>query len=148
MIPTTETLRQPIRRPAWRMRPQRVRGWLILLVMAVAVPLVLFSVSLLIRNVDAQAQQTEQLVLDRTRLLAEDVEREVNRQIAAAEVLSTSESLTTDDLAAFYRQAIGVRDRLGTNVVLRDPQGRQRVNSRAPWGRTSRTTPCSKPTSG
>ncbi|ALJ37367.1 PAS domain S-box protein [Azospirillum brasilense] len=134
MTLSPEERRRPIRRLTWRVRPKRVRSWLVLLVMAVAVPLVLFSVFLLIRNVDAQAQQTEQLVLDRTRLLAEDVEREVSRQIAAAEVLSTSESLTTDDLAAFYRQAIGVRDRLGSNVVLRDPQGRQRVNSRVPWG--------------
>ncbi|MFC5354917.1 PAS domain S-box protein [Azospirillum himalayense] len=116
------------------MRPQRVRGWLVLLVMAVAVPLVLFSVLLLIRNVDAQARQTEQLVLDRTRLLAEDVEREVGRLIAAAEVLSTAESLTTNDMAAFHRQATNVRDRLGTNVVLRDLDGRQLVNSRMPWG--------------
>ncbi|TWA87363.1 PAS domain S-box-containing protein [Azospirillum brasilense] len=123
----------PPRPTAW-LRPQRVRGWLVLLVMAVAVPLVLFSVFLLIRNVDAQARQTEQLVLDRTRLLAEDVEREVSRLIAAAEVLSTTESLTTGDMAAFYRQAAGTRDRLGTNVVLRDPQGRQWVNSRVPWG--------------
>ncbi|AWJ87507.1 hybrid sensor histidine kinase/response regulator (plasmid) [Azospirillum sp. TSH58] len=138
MIPDPDTPQRstgrPTRRSMWLMRPQRVRSWLVLLVMAVAVPLVLFSVFLLIRNIDAQAQQTEQLVLDRTRLLAEDVEREVSRQIAAAEVLSTSESLTTDDLAAFHRQAVGVRDRLGTNVVLRDPQGRQLVNSRVPWG--------------
>ncbi|WP_353860712.1 PAS domain S-box protein [Azospirillum formosense] len=123
----------PLRPKDW-LRPQRVRGWLVLLVMAVAVPLVLFSVFLLIRNVDAQARQTEQLVLDRTRLLAEDVEREVSRLIAAAEVLSTAESLTTNDMASFHRRAASVRDRLGTNVVLRDPAGRQLVNTRMPWG--------------
>ncbi|MDQ2102589.1 hybrid sensor histidine kinase/response regulator [Azospirillum isscasi] len=122
------------RRSQWWTRPQRVRTWLILLVTAVAVPLVLFSVILLIRNIDAQAQQTERFVRDRTRLLAEDVDREVARLIAAAEVLATSESLADDDLAGFYRQAADVRDRLGTNVVLRDRSGRQLINSRMPWG--------------
>ncbi|QCG89043.1 ATP-binding protein [Azospirillum sp. TSH100] len=102
--------------------------------MAVALPLVLFSSVLLLRNVTAQAEQAEWLVRDRVRLLAEDVDREVARHIAAVEVLATSESLAKNDLASFYQRAVEVRDRLGTNVVLRDLSNRQLVNSRLPWG--------------
>lgn len=116
------------------MRSRRLRTWLILLVTAVAVPLVLFSGFLLVRSVNAQAGETERLVRDRARLLAEDVDREVARLIAAAEVLATSESLAESDFATFHRRAVEVRDRLGTNVVLRDLANQQLVNSRVPWG--------------
>ncbi|GLR82298.1 PAS domain S-box protein [Azospirillum oryzae] len=111
-----------------------MRTWLILLVTAVAVPLVLFSGFLLVRNVKAQARETERLVRDRAHLLAEDVDREVARLIAAAEVLATSDSLAVGDLATFHRRAVEVRDLLGTNVVLRNLANQQIVNSRVPWG--------------
>ncbi|PWC58897.1 histidine kinase [Azospirillum sp. TSH7] len=125
--------------PSSRLHPQpprsrRLRTWLILLVTAVAVPLVLFSGFLLVRNVTAQVRETERLVRDRARLLAEDIDREVARLVAAAEVLATSESLAVGDFATFHRSAAAVRDRLGTNVVLRDLANQQIVNSRVPWG--------------
>ncbi len=115
-------------------RSHRLRTWLILLVTVVAVPLVLFSGFLLVRNVKAQARETERLVRDRAHLLAEDVDREVARLIAAAEVLATSESLAVGDFATFHRRAVEVRDHLGTNVVLRNLTNQQLVNSRVPWG--------------
>lgn len=120
--------------PQPSLRSRRLRTWLILLVTAVAVPLVLFSGFLLVRNVNAQAEEAERLVRDRARLLAEDVDREVAQLIAAAEVLATSESLAVGDLATFHRRAVEVRDRLGTNVVLRNLSNLQLVNSRVPWG--------------
>lgn len=123
-----------VRHPRPSPRSRRLRTWLILLVTAVAVPLVLFSGFLLVRNVKAQARETERLVRDRAHLLAEDVDREVARLIAAAEVLATSESLVVGDLATFHRRAVEVRDHLGTNVVLRDLANQQIVNSRVPWG--------------
>ncbi|NYZ16795.1 PAS domain S-box protein [Azospirillum sp. RWY-5-1] len=126
--------RRDERRPSPFSRPLRVRTWLVLLVMAVALPLVLFSAILLVRNVSAQAEETERQVLGRARLLAEDVDREVARLIAAAEILATSDSLASGDLEAFHRRAIHLRDRLGTNVVLRDLANQQLVNTRVPWG--------------
>ena len=101
---------------------------------AVALPLVVFSSILLVRNVNAQAEETERQVLSRARLLAEDVDREVARLIAAAEILATSDSLANGDLETFHRRAVSVRERLGSNVVLRDLAAQQLVNSRVPWG--------------
>ncbi|WP_245636984.1 hybrid sensor histidine kinase/response regulator [Azospirillum thiophilum] len=133
MGPTTHTL-PDLRPPKLSSRSLRMRTWLILLVTAVAVPLVLFSAALLAWNTNTQAGQTERQVRDRARQLAEDVDREVARLIASAEVLATSESLAKDDFATFHQRAVEVRDRLGTNVVLRDLENRQLVNSRVPWG--------------
>lgn len=115
-------------------RSRSLRSWLVLLVTAATVPLVVFSGFLLVRNVNVQTETVERLVRDRAHLLAEDVDREIARLLAAAEVLATSESLAAGDFATFYHRAVEVRDRLGTNVVLRDLNSQQIVNSRVPWG--------------
>ncbi|HYG88037.1 MAG TPA: PAS domain S-box protein [Azospirillum sp.] len=115
-------------------RPYRVRTWLILLVVACVLPLVLFSAILLIHDATVQTGQAEGLVGDRARQLAEDIDREVARVIAAGEVLATDASLSSGDLVAFHERAVKVRDTLGTNVVLRDRSGQHLVNTRVPWG--------------
>ncbi len=71
---------------------------------------------------------------DRARLLSEDVDREVSRIVASAEVLATSESLMKGDFAGFYRRAVQVRDLLGTNILVRDLSSQQLLNTRVPWG--------------
>lgn len=111
-----------------------VRTWLVALVMSCALPLLLFSSFLIYRDAEAEAKQAERMVHDRVRLLAEDIDRELARLIAAAEVLATSEELARRDFAAFYERSAQVRDKLGTNVVLRDLTGRQFINTRVPWG--------------
>ncbi|KAA0589520.1 PAS domain S-box protein [Azospirillum oryzae] len=114
--------------------PYRVRTWLVLLVLACVMPLVLFSTALLLRNTAIETVQTEQLVRDRADQLAEDIDREVARLIAAGEVLATAETLARGDLATFYRRAIQVRDLLGTNILIRDLTSQQLLNTRVPWG--------------
>ncbi|WP_247878323.1 PAS domain S-box protein [Azospirillum sp. TSO22-1] len=112
-----------------------------MLVSACVLPLVLFSAVLLLRNIAADAEQTGRLVLNRARLLAEDVDREVARTIAAAEVLSTDDNLARGDFEAFHRRAMQVRHQLETNVVVRDRSGQQVVNTRVPWGMALPRTP-------
>ncbi|HYH17920.1 MAG TPA: PAS domain S-box protein [Azospirillum sp.] len=104
------------------------------LVMACVLPLVLFSAALLVRNARIEAEQTERLVRERADQLAEDIDREVARLVAAAEVLATAENLEKGNFAAFYDRAVQVRDRLGTNVLVRDLSSQQLVNTRVPWG--------------
>ena len=94
----------------------------------------LLSTALFLRNGIAETEQAEKQVSDRARLLSEDVDREVSRVVASAEVLATSESLMNGDFAGFYRRAVQVRDLLGTNVVVRDLSSQQLLNTRAPWG--------------
>lgn len=115
-------------------RTYRVRTWLALLVVVCVLPLALFSAALLARNAQIRTQQTDLQVRDRARLLAEDIDRELARVIAAAEVLATADSLATGDLESFFRRAVQVRDLLGTNVLVRDLSSQQLVNTRVAWG--------------
>ncbi|UEM25067.1 PAS domain S-box protein (plasmid) [Skermanella mucosa] len=105
-----------------------------LLVTACVLPLALFSMLLLYRDANDQAEMTGRQVQDRARLLAEDIDREVGRLIAGAEVLATSGTLLEGDFEAFYPRAAQVRDLLGTNVLVRDLTSQQLVNTRVPWG--------------
>lgn len=114
--------------------PYRVRTWLVLLVMACVLPLVLFSAVLLVRNANVATEQTERLVRNRADQLAEDIDREVARVVASAEVLATDASLLSGDFATFYQRAVQVRDLLGANVLIRDLSGQQLVNTRVSWG--------------
>jgi hypothetical protein len=117
-------------------RSYRVRTWLILLVTACVIPLLLFSAALLVRHTSAETTTIEAQVGDRARLLRDDIDRELARMLAVGEVLALSESLSTGDLAGFYRYAAEVRDLLGTNILIRDLSSQQLVNTRVPWGTT------------
>ncbi|HYI70592.1 MAG TPA: HWE histidine kinase domain-containing protein [Skermanella sp.] len=113
-----------------------MRTWLFLLVTACVIPLLLFSATLLVRHTSAETAATEAQVGDRARLLRDDIDRELARMLAVGEVLALSESLSTGDLAGFYRYAARIRDLLGTNVLIRDLSSQQLVNTRVPWGTT------------
>ena len=78
--------------------------------------------------------RAERLVRDKADQLAEDIDREVARLIAAGEILASAETLVQGDLATFYRRAIQIRDLLGTNILVRDLSSRQLLNTRVPWG--------------
>ncbi|QQP93407.1 PAS domain S-box protein (plasmid) [Skermanella sp. TT6] len=122
-------LRSPRPSPSFR-----VRTWLVLLVTACVLPLALFCMLLLYHNANDQADLTIRQVQDRARLLAEDIDREVSRIIAGAEVLATSGTLLDGDFESFHRRAVQVRDLLGTNILVRDLTSQQLVNTRVPWG--------------
>lgn len=122
-------LRSPRPSPSFR-----VRTWLVLLVTACVLPLALFCMILLYHDANDQADLTVRQVQDRARLLAEDIDREVSRIIAGAEVLATSGTLLDGDFEAFHRRAVQVRDLLGTNILVRDLTSQQLVNTRVPWG--------------
>ena len=128
------TLASPNREFPRLMGPYRVRTWLVLLVTACILPLLFFSAALLFRNSAAETAATEAQIRERTRLLGEDIDRELARMLAVGEVLTLSETLSNGDLEGFYRYAAEVRDLLGTNVLIRDLSNQQLVNARVPWG--------------
>ncbi len=115
-------------------KSRRVRTQLLLLAAACVVPVLVVAVSLVAHLATVQYEASREQVQQRARLLAEDVDREVDRTRIALEVLAISRLLQSGDLAGFYNQAERVRDRLGTNVVVRDVAGQQLVNTRVPWG--------------
>ena len=121
-------------RPAAPRRGRRLGTHLLLLAAACIVPLLIFGVTLLEDRAATEYESSSRQVQDRARLLAESIDRELYITRAAGEVLAASSTLADGDLARFYEEAGEVRDRLGTNVVLRDLASQQLVNTRVPWG--------------
>lgn len=115
-------------------KSRKVRTQLLLLAAACVVPVILFAAVLVAHLAGVQSEAVRQEVRQRAHLLAEDIDREVDRTRAAVLVLAVSHLLQIGDLAGFYDQTLAVRDRLGTNVVLRNLAGQQLVNTRVAWG--------------
>ncbi|UEM06944.1 PAS domain S-box protein (plasmid) [Skermanella rosea] len=132
--PDGNTARSPGSRSPRPSPSFRVRTWLVLLVTACVLPLALFCMLLLYQDAKDQAGLITRQVQDRARLLAEDIDREVSRIVAGAEVLATAGTLIDGNFEAFYRRAVQVRDLLGTNILVRDLTSQQLVNTRVPWG--------------
>ncbi len=122
-------------------RARTVGTHLLLLAAACIVPLLVFAVALLEDRAAAEYRNNSREVQDRARLLAEAIDRELYITRAAGEVLASSRALHDGNLGRFYDEASEVRDRLGTNVVLRDLATQQLVNTRAPWGTPLPTNP-------
>ncbi|TGD97167.1 PAS-domain containing protein [Methylobacterium nonmethylotrophicum] len=64
----------------------------------------------------------------------EQIDRFLTGQIAMLQALATSPALEAGDFARFDRQARELVSLQRVNVVLCDPDGQQRVNTRLPWG--------------
>ena len=111
------------------MPPLSIRSHLVALVLAVALPLLAFS---LVQSIGA-ARQQRQLVeegLSRTsRALSVAIETELKATVAALEALAASNDLEANSLQAFYDEARRVRGQQPWySVWLADPGGRQLLN--------------------
>ncbi|MED5617843.1 ATP-binding protein [Ideonella sp. BN130291] len=113
-----------------------LRTRLMLLAAAAIVPLALMSGLGLLLMVQQQRQQAERSALDLTRAMAIAVDAELQRTVAALEVLSTAASLDTGDLQAFMvRVQRVVAQQSGWQLaLLADPQGRVLLNTAYPDG--------------
>ncbi|MBD0276019.1 MAG: cache domain-containing protein, partial [Acetobacteraceae bacterium] len=117
-----------------RPRDRSVRYHLAVLAMALALPVTLFVGVLLWRFADAERARLEGQASSVARAAAHAVDQELAGLVSMVDVLSLFDSLRTGDLQTFDGQARGVRERTGINVVLRDPSGRQLINTRRPRG--------------
>jgi PAS domain S-box-containing protein len=109
-------------------------GWLLL---ACLLPGVLGAVVLFTHQYRVSRAEIEKSTLLMARALAQATDSHLMRVRAVAESLAASDLLATGDLARFHAQALRVVTQagIGTNVVLRDEQGRQILNTAYPWGR-------------
>ncbi len=88
-------------------------------------------------------EEMEKSTILMARALAQATESHLMRVRAVAESLAASDALATGDFERFHAQARRVITQagIGTNVVLRDEQGRQIVNTAVPWGQPLDTLP-------
>ncbi|HYG87355.1 MAG TPA: PAS domain-containing protein [Azospirillum sp.] len=108
---------------------------LVFLVAAALLPVVLFMAAVVAHYSDGERRLIEERLRSTAVTAAATVDRQLAREIAAAQMLATSEALQHGDFATFDQTARRV---LGTSgywlsVVLTD-ETRQLVNTRSPYG--------------
>ena len=113
-----------------------MRTFLTGLVLACLLPGVLGAVALLIYEYRAGREQQQRDTIQTSRALVQAVDNHLLRAQAIAQALSTADSLARGDFATFHkraREAVALSG-LSTNVVLRDENGRQLLNTVVDFG--------------
>jgi signal transduction histidine kinase/CheY-like chemotaxis protein len=111
-----------------------MRGYLVLLTLAILLPVLVFSGVLYLRYYNAEQERIENDLLNDARQLALTVDRDLAGLLNTLRTLTTSPRLAQNDYAGFHQQADRVRAMVGLNILLRDVSGQQIVNTRLPWG--------------
>jgi signal transduction histidine kinase/CheY-like chemotaxis protein len=112
-----------------------IRGYLVLLTLAILLPVLIFSAILYLSYYRAEQSRIEADLESDARQLALIVDRDLAGLVNTLQTLTTSTRLTENDYAGFYQQALRVKSIANVNVLLRDLSGQQLVNTRVEWGR-------------
>lgn len=91
---------------------------------------------LLERNWRDQTYQIERRVEQVADDLANDIDRDLSLMAAVVTVLAGSPALVSGDFQTFHERATIALRPLGLHLLYRDLDGRQRLNTRLPWGST------------
>jgi signal transduction histidine kinase/CheY-like chemotaxis protein len=112
----------------------KVRSHLILLVTAILLPTILFS--LLVLNVLLKAERAAALrsMQELARASVGVMDREATYAMATAQTLSTSRNLDEGEFAAFYNQAVKSNSVREIHAALIDERGQQVFNTVRPFG--------------
>ena len=114
----------------------RIRSHLIILVLAVTLPVLIFSAVLTVVFWRQHRLALEQRFLERVRAMSIALDAELDGHIQGLQILARSQLLQTGDLRGFYERAARIRaDRLDwATVTLTDSGGRELFNLRLPFG--------------
>jgi PAS domain S-box-containing protein len=115
-------------------RSLSMRGYLIVMVVAILLPVVLFAAIVFWRYYDSELARIDQELQNNARELSLTIDRDLEGEIVALQTLATSGSMTSHEYARFYDHALRVRSYAGADVLLRDRSGQQLMNTRVPWG--------------
>ncbi|WP_052402971.1 PAS domain S-box protein [Muricoccus aerilatus] len=107
---------------------------LIVLATGLLLPVLLFSWLVLSRFAEGERSRYEGEALDYARRIAAAVDRDLGGLQGALQVLATSRLWDRSDHAELHRQALEVRALLGAEVIVKDAEGQQLVNTRFPQG--------------
>ena len=112
-----------------------VRFYVTAVVLVILVPALIIAGWLASLSAASERVLLEQNAEQRAREITAAIDRDIVTARNMLTALASSHFLQTDDLEAFYRQALAVSQQLGIQIVLRDPQlDEQIVNTAAPWG--------------
>ncbi len=113
-----------------------LRSHLIMLVLAALLPLMLFSVCMVLEFAREERRTTERGMRETARALALAMDREVGEVQAALGILALSRPLAAGDLEGFYWQCLDALRFLPHDawITLSDLQGQLLLNTRLPYG--------------
>jgi PAS domain S-box-containing protein len=112
-----------------------IQARLVWIVLTLAAPALVGLLAIALGLYQHERDQISQSTLTTVRALVSALDRDLAGTTAAAQVLAQSPSLSSDDLAQFYREANRVLPLLGAfAVVLADADGQQIINTRVPYG--------------
>ena len=115
-------------------RSLSVRGYLLVMVLAILLPVGAFAGVLFWRYADLEIARIDQQLENDAHELALDVDRDLQGKIITLETLATANSMESRDYARFYDRAMRVKDLAGVDISLRGRDGQQLANTRVPWG--------------
>jgi len=111
-----------------------LRGYLVLMTLAIMLPVLVFAATLYYRYYEAEQRRVDVDLLNDARQTALTVDRDLAGLLNILQTLTTSTRIPEQDYAAFDRQARAVQAMTGVNILLRDVAGQQISNTRVPWG--------------
>ena len=111
-----------------------IRGYLVLLTLAIMVPVLIFATILYFGYYNSELSRIETDLQSDARQLALTIDRDVAGLQYTAQTLATATRIQDRDYAGFYEQAQRVRSFAGVNVLLRELNGQQVVNTRVEYG--------------
>ena len=111
-----------------------IRGYLVLLTLAIMVPVLGFATILYFGYYNSELSRIETDLQYDARQLALTIDRDVAGLQYTAQTLATATRIRDRDYSGFYEQAQRVRSFAGVNVLLRELNGQQVVNTRVEYG--------------
>ena len=117
-----------------RVPPQRIRTFLVLFALALALPLLALASFALNRMAGLEEKEIERRALQVAQDLAGDIDRELDRAMVTLETLATSDALARGDFVAFREQAGRALRRERAGILLVDRTYQQLLNTRSPAG--------------
>lgn len=120
---------------AWRglAQPWPIRAYLFAFGWALILPGLLFAALGIIAFGWSDRAAQNRAALEIARSVRNDLDRQLSSMITTLRALATSEALEQGDFASFHRQARRALLTSETNIVLRDLDNRQLLNTRVPW---------------
>ena len=115
-------------------RPRSLAWHLAALCFALVLPILILAAILVWSYAQAERERIEQDALRTAHEVIAETDLEFAGLIATTKVLAQSRQLQRGDLDGFDAQARDVYQQIGINVVLRDRESRQLVNTRLPRG--------------
>ncbi|HEX9142966.1 MAG TPA: ATP-binding protein [Candidatus Binatia bacterium] len=117
-------------------QPMSLRANLIQLVLAAIIPLVVFSVAMVVRFDRDERATFRRGAIERTLALLTAVDTELNRSVTTLRALASADDLDTGDLRSFHERAIRVLQTQPDwfTIHLASPAARQLINMRRPFG--------------